>query len=264
MSNEGQVSSTTYRPSRESLAHMKHLRDVLTDVRNDIPQVKGLAFFGSRTHGRERQDPNRPSDLDTVVFYDGSEYTESGKFEPFDANGNLTPDFIQKNEKHQTDKRLHAMLQAKIKVRFSELMKERGLPIDIYSDFNGRINGTVLLEDVSPQATDTAIQQLKMYVDAEQADTLIPVGVINSPAFRTASRFLLGVDNSLYHSRQYILDKLEEMEQNGEHGEKYFRGLMNCVRELQMGDEPENRSLPQTIKDARSFYMTSTTNPSAF
>ena len=41
-------------------------------VQDHIKEVRGLAYFGSLTVGRERKGPSHPSDLDLVVFYDGS------------------------------------------------------------------------------------------------------------------------------------------------------------------------------------------------
>lgn len=238
------------RPTRESLEHMKYFRDVLEVIRNEIPQVRGLVFFGSRSRGQERRDTKSPSDLDVVVFYDGSEYTSSGRFRLFDTEGNLIPDFIQKNEKYQTDKRMLSELQRKIKLKFEKLMNERGLPVEII----GSINGTILVEDLSLSATDEALEQLKMNIDAAGADEEIPVGIINYPAFRIASRFLLGVGDEVYQNREYILNRLEEMEQKGEQGERYFRGLMNCLLELQSGEHGLQPKLPATIKEAREYF----------
>lgn len=240
------------RPSHESLLHMRYIRDMLKDIEGEMPQVRGIAFFGSRTRHQERQDPNNPSDLDTVVFYDGSEYTESGNFEILDKNGNLTPDFQVKNEKYQNEKNLYNELQRKIKHRFGEQMIKRGLPVEIDSG----INGTILVEDISTTSTDKALKNLIDYIDANDADITIRRDVINSPAFHLASRFLLGAGEELYKNRDYILNRLDEMENNGEQGERYFKGLMNCVRELQSGEVLIEKELPQNIQEARSYFRT--------
>lgn len=246
------------RPSRESLEHMKYLRDMLSEIRQKVPQVRGLTFFGSRSRGQERQDPNHPSDLDTVVFYDGSEFTDNLEFEIFDTAGNLVPDFIQKNEKRRKDSLRQKQLRRQLKEEISLLMKTRGLPVDIYIEAGKNIpfNGTVFVEDISKHTTDRALKSFQLYIDTNRANQQVPQGVIDSPAFSITSRFLLGVGEELYGNRGYILDQFEEMEHQDGKGQKYFLGLMNCLRELQTDDANTGKRLPQSIQEARAFFKT--------
>lgn len=249
--------------SKESSSFMRAFRDRLPTIQKQIPQVKGFGFFGSRIIGKERADGSNPSDLDAIVFYDGSEFNlDESNFTIVDNDGKLLPDAGERvkklaQERQEVDNaRTHTHLQ--IKEKAFALMHELGLPVDI-DDESGK-NKTVFTVDISKPATDNSLALLVMYVDANTNKTTGEVrpGGINDVTFPIVSRFVLGVGDGLYDNRKYVLDVLEDMESQGLGGEKYFRGLMTCLAGLERGRDglPKVQSLPQTIKDARAYFRT--------
>lgn len=244
-----------FTPSKESLGHMKMFRDKLPFIKEQIPEVRGLGFFGSRTLGRERTDPSKPSDLDVVIFYDGSKFEiDESSFTIVENDGKLLPD-AGKRVQELAAKRQHAdaarnTVLAKSKQAVTDLMKKSGLPID-YDDETGQ-NKTIFTIDISQVATDRAIDLLVMYVDANansSTDRVRP-GDINDVTFTLASRFLLGVGEGLYQNRSYILNTLGKME----NGENYFQGLMICLKGVQRVEDQQGKA-PNTISQAKSYFM---------
>jgi hypothetical protein len=54
-------------------------RKVLANLQTDAPELKGLAFMGSRLKGTHRPD----SDLDSVLFYDSAELQKGRDYDDF-------------------------------------------------------------------------------------------------------------------------------------------------------------------------------------
>ena len=205
-------------PSKDSLGHMKFLRDNIREIQTGIPQVKGIAFFGSRKKGVEKQT----SDLDTVIFYDSTELTASGKVEFFTPDNKPVSDYREKMEAYNRDKEKLEKIKQNIINRVSQLMIQRGLPVD--HDRRTGLHGSILLVDISQAGTDKALEKFFRYIDGFQnADDIKPDG-INGPTFELVSRFFLGVGDALYENRKYVEQEINKKNDR----EKYMRGLEVC------------------------------------
>lgn len=223
-------------PTKESLGYMKFFRDKLPSIQQEIPQVKGLGFFGSRVVGKERKSLSHKSDLDIVVFYDGSE------FEVDDSP------FI--TEKFRNARRGRLDLLFNIEKVATNLMRELRLPLN--RDAIGQ-NATIQTIDISSIETDRALEMFVNYADANtnrRSQEITPerMNIIGN-TFPLISRFLLGIGENLYKNRAYVLNKLEAME----NGEYYFRGMMNCLKGIQEVKHQQGK-LPQTISEAYSYF----------
>lgn len=254
--NRGSSKLHRFSPTRESLGYMKVFRDRLSAIQDQIPQVKGFGFFGSRTIGRERNDASRLSDLDIVVFYDGSVFeVDESSFTISGSDGELLPDARKRVQelvgKRQTADNACTAMHVKSKQMTTALMRELGLPINI-ADESGQ-NKTIFTVDISRGATDRSLELLKMYMDVDsilnpETQHVHPDG-INGVTFPLVSRFLLGIGEDLYKNRTYVLNSLEHMKQ----GEQYFQGMMDCLRGMQRIEDQQGK-LPQTITEAKSYF----------
>lgn len=63
---EGYLENHRFNIKRESVDLMNEMRDWVTETKKQIPELKTVTFFGSRTVGNE----NNSSDLDTIVIYE--------------------------------------------------------------------------------------------------------------------------------------------------------------------------------------------------
>jgi hypothetical protein len=230
-------------PTRESLGFMKTMRNQLIILQEQIPEIVGLAFWGSRIVGKEKPG----SDLDVVVFYDCSNYLPPDESDRrfFDENGNLKE---ETRKEYATIQRPKAMagadLYSNIKSTVEKNMKKNNIPVN-----------DVLAEGVAGDRYVTqAIRKLKKFVDKYTTDGKLDTKELYSPLFCLNSIFLPSVGEEIYMLRSLIFDRLEKMEEQGENGERYFQAMMSCLEDIPREDHKQG-TLPKTIADARKYFV---------
>lgn len=243
------LDSQRHNISRESLEHMRALRDILPAIQAEEPRIQGLAFFGSRILGHEKEAPH-VSDLDTFIFYDGTEFEEEG---PIIG----TPeDFVTLDEArmHRNFHREQALIKMEraAKGRIEKVMTSRRLPIDFTQKRDA--NSTVLFINISQSQTDLLLADFMHEVHVGLMNDYKIYSGINSGTRDLWCRFLFGTGEGLYRNRSYILNKLAEMDD----GELFFQALMDCLISFERGggNEVNYGKLPKTIAEAREYFLT--------
>lgn len=244
-----------FKPTPESSRLFKQFRKELKDAQKEMPEVRGLGFFGSRTIGQENaSDTPNPSDLDLIVFYDG-ESPLARELDPSERR--LRGIGYDPHKKY-------------IQSYFSKRMQDLNLPVD------KDVHRTIGAIDISPNETTSKLRLLNREFDdyvkkgilkpweAPEWDEEHFMGVgynssIQEPVlWSLASRFFLVIGEDVYRSRKFILDSLAETED----GEKYFTLLMNFLQYTEREKATEKRpntpsyeGYPKNIKEARSYFL---------
>ncbi len=256
-----------FTPNPESLKKMIALKNHLKVIQKEFPQVVGIGFFGSRTLGRERQQPENPSDLDTTVFYDGSKFLLKDKDKAEISlstglkfqNGQVIVAKDAMAAKHKIDAE-RAEFMRSIRSKISTQMADLALPIDVIEtedslphNSSGK-DKTVIIIDISQKATDKDINDFIATI-AYAPET------IDDTRWRLVSRFFLSAGAGLYKNRKYILDKLKDTPQ----GDLYFQKIMHYLEMIERTRKTEKRdplpafqNLPKNIEEARTYF-----NPSS-
>lgn len=245
-----------FAPSHESLAKMKILRDNLTEVQGQIPEVRGLTYFGSRTVGREHSDPDNPSDMDVIVFYDGSNLIPQQNAMIMEK-GRLMVNKLARPEREQMAQQ-RTNLVNRIENSYSDQLHALSLPVE-FNQETGH-NATIQIFDISPKATDIALREFEREVDISTNYGKEPLKIerVTPTTFELLSRFYLGVGDGLYQSRQYILDQFTAMP----NGERYFSALMSHLNYHERTKSTEKRAglsparLPSSISEGREYFIT--------
>lgn len=232
-------------PSKESLSHMKRLRDNLPAIQKKIPEVQGLGFFGSRTQGREK--PN--SDLDLVVFFDISSLREQVEHALHNGIDNSEiQSLIEKRE----------MLKRNIVTSYARQLDDLSLPQDM--DPVTQRNNSIKLVEISKISTDSEILGFIKDVKRTILEGKSPYrDTISEASWALTSRFFLGVGDGLSKNRGYILDVFEHM---GIYGEAYFKILMEYLQVRERTLPTKKRGalpagyLPSSIGEARRYFRT--------
>lgn len=261
-SNHIELQDRRFKISETSLDLMKSLRDNLTDVQKAIPQVKGLGFFGSRTLELEEST----SDLDMVVFYDGSAFPVEIYEDPVDlleAGLEVKDGQVIFNKQLVEQRRHMGMLITHARSKFegqiqSNYVKFLESRLDLQEVEQLRSQRkSIAIVDISQEATDAV---LSIFID----EILRPFFDHDRPSENTIkllSRFFLCVGDEVYRNRKYILDKLEKHER----GEGCFKGLMAYLRAFERTRDVSEKKrkvkityahYPQSIAEAREYFIT--------
>lgn len=203
----------------ESLHVLHEARDRFLVLQKKMPFLSGLTFFGSRTKGTERiDDPQhkiQKSDYDTWVFFDSRK-------EGYEQC------FVDSTKKEIT------------KTLFPNEFPQLDIP-----PYN----------DTAPENTKRIIDEFIGNVNftRKTKGEIIPGSLTRSEPLST--RFLLGTGEGLYKNRRFILDNFSSMK----YGEWYFSILM---KELTFYERlsgkvpvPMYPRFPETISDAREFFI---------
>lgn len=205
---------------------LNRVKGALGQVREQYPQIKGVAFYGSRTKGRAK--PN--SDLDMFIFYDGSELANPyAQSDPL----NIDPEKYKKFNEYDSTVGKKAVLFNARKSFYLAVSDSTGHAEVELSPFD---------VDISKEATD---ELLEHYIDHPEYG--------GDPGRVMAARFLLGVGDDLYKNRKYILDQLE----NNPRGEEVFKIIMANLSNFERRDEEgAYKRYPTSIEQAREFFQT--------
>ncbi len=253
MTNEGSLEKRIT-PSNFSMDCMRTLRDSLPEIQKEIPQVKGHAYFGSRTVGLEKEE----SDLDVVIFYDGTDFQTAIPAGLIDENGDLILKNIPLYMQYQTEvnarKSARQNAEHAMRNRYSLVMEEMGLPVS-KTTINGE-NGTILLVDISVTETVNQMQRFKAYVDENINDKGVVIFEgINGVTFPLVSRFFLAVGDGVYENRQYILNYINDLDRSSNNGNRYLSALMDMLHNFDRKDLTNQYDLPHTIEEARKYFL---------
>lgn len=219
-----------FRPHQESLAVLKDIREKLKGVQGHDPAIRGLAFFGSRVLGVEKED----SDVDIVVFYDS--------------------DIQKRTQTKVTTKNIERRLK---------VGKTLGTyPVGPMEYWGQKTSKRFFSLDIAPSSLDKKIQEFVALTDTltNHFTQQIDIGKLNwrlgLRALEFASLFFLSIGDSVYQARKHMLDELEKLP----NGDAYFATLMKLVSFLERGISSKRKlpvfsGYPQTIADARKYFI---------
>ncbi|MBI2032758.1 MAG: nucleotidyltransferase domain-containing protein [Candidatus Levybacteria bacterium] len=230
----------------DSMASMKGLRDSLGEIQRDLPQVKGLGFFGSRTKGLERSD----SDLDIAVFYDGSEF---GTLRPTDGQEILRRSLVIDREKGTV--KVGNSDEAVKPIKERQTLEER-MRQSIEERTGVKIGFTPV--DISQAATDRLLSEFRKEAwDPSQASAT----VYPDEHIKLLARFFLSAGKQIYKNREYIFDELRR----NPNGEELFKLLMkrlaafertrNVLRGNPRKGRVEFKGYPKTIEEGEKYFL---------
>lgn len=203
----------------ESIGVLKDARASLEQLQKGHPYLVGIGFFGSRIRGQERLS----SDLDACIFYDANKMSPDKDYRP----------------------------------EFDEIREAISISTGVSL---GEHTGWI--KDIGDDTTDFSIQDYVKYakqaifVGGTEEDITERLGRIPQTQ-NLYSRFFLGIGKGLYENRAYILDEFSQMS----NGDKYFQLLMACLgsferdNRVQGSDIPAYPRLPQTIAEARDYFL---------
>jgi len=229
------LSEIRHNPTPESMDLMRSMRQILRDARESIPQIQALAFFGSRTLGRERGPHEPKSDLDVAVFYDSSDkkFTKDldlSIFKNWELNQNRIRQLIEK-----------------IEMFFKEKLHSLGLPVR-------ESEKSVIVIDISRESTNAYIRTLQQSLKW----TGTGPNELDEARLALTTPFLLGIGNALCQHRKYILDNLENLPD----GEELWKALVHSLQVIERieaknkrPDTPLYTKYPDTLKKAKSYFL---------
>lgn len=241
---------------------MRALRDGLAEAKKEIPEIRGLSFFGSRTRGQERTDPEHPSDLDMVVFYDGSAYAEdsSGGF-TVDACGHITINQTAM-ERISQKRKAYKALHKRIESYYASKLGELGSPVDYgraeYGTSQELKNRTILPVDIAPEEVRGMIRLFVNDVDARVLVNYPTPAITTNAAWRLVGLFSLAAGNAILQARKYVLETWKADPK----GELYFRSLMQSLAYIERLSAAkrgrvmvEYQRYPQTIEEGERIFL---------
>lgn len=248
------------------------LRDDLIKARKEIPEIRGLSFFGSRTRGQERTGLDRPSDLDMFVFYDGSSYiqetTHPRTMLRAGTGGKMVID-RSVAARVQANKLEHEALRERITSYYTERFHQIGAPIDRVVTYQGAEdpqNKTIGLINIAPQEIQEAIRIFEGEVMSRVAAGRRSSENMTNATWRLVALFSLAVGNAILRARKQVLDAWKISAK----GELYFRALMQSLAYIERLSAAkrgrvmvEYQWYPQTIEEGeRTFLATVDSTPS--
>lgn len=235
--------------SLEYLAHkrfdisqdsMQLMRSVSSELQQDESfKVKGVAFWGSRTKGLAKVT----SDLDTAVFYDGSQYP--------------TDYYV-----YQPEEKLESALREGVKAKSDHIKAIRQKAASLVAGKVPTMESTEhLMDSICP--VDISFKNLDYLLDTYRHDTQTDIGSVQR--FELVSLFFLGIGDGLYQARSYVLDKLGN-------DDVLFARIMNDLSSLERpqfnqgktffpaprskrNEPPIYPMYPQTIAAAREYFL---------
>ncbi len=217
---------------------MELMRSVSSELMQDESlKVRGVAFWGSRIKSGIKGQSKESSDLDTAVFYDGSDYPEDRYVYETNKFPEMRDGVDAKVNHEKTIRRKAATLVA------------GKVPVTVSLD---ELMDSINTIDISPKNLDYLLEDYKINYQKELS--------VNRLAL--ASLFLIGTGDGLYQARKYVLDKLGN-------NDALFSNIMNDLSSL---ERPQNNSFfpaprskpqgpppysgyPKTISEARKYFL---------
>jgi predicted nucleotidyltransferase len=196
---------------KPSMDLMKYLREKLPQLDQEFG-IKGLAFFGSRTKSTNRED----SDLDVIIFYDGSDFGPEIRTREQELAAGIIIDKEKGDIIFSAKKADAAIARTEARYKFETEIRKKLL--ELLTQRMGLSNeraekqlGSIIPVDISKEATDDALKEFyENAIIIEQLNFNEKHGVYLQ-FLRLLNRFFLGIATSLYANRQYILDQLAQI-----------------------------------------------------
>ena len=202
----------------ESIDLMQKTKGVFEEIKQDIPYLSGVVFFGSRTKGKE----NLHSDMDIIIFYDANKINS--------PTGDITEKLLE------------------VKDRISQVV---GIPIG--SHVGWEKNLSVEKTDIDIYKYIRFAQTLNN-MPREKAVEIIGS---NPEAQNLFSRFFLGIGEGLYKNRAYILDQFKGVSEGDLEFGLLMDALatFEADNRIETSNRSEYRRLPKTVEDARNYFL---------
>jgi hypothetical protein len=222
------INNQNVRPDRrfsispESMELLKDARAQFVKLKEKIPELGGITFFGSRTLGTEKLN----SDIDCVLF---TELNESPK------------------KKHDHLIELREIIEVAQK-KLNSYEKNSLAPWSIMG-----------IIDISKEGTDEDIAEFKNLIkEQRRGRTRGKTTQPHPPAGSLITRFFLGTGEGLYKNRKYILEKLAQ-EKDGEilwqNIIKYLSYFERTGKTTKRPGLPAYENYPQTLAEAQKFFI---------
>ncbi len=210
--------------SPESMELLKDARAQFIKLKEKIPELGGITFFGSRTLGTEKPE----SDIDCVLFAELNESPEKKYDHLFELKGKA------QEELNLYQKNTNSLVPYSI--------------MDII--------------DISKEGTDEDIKDFQHLVNEQKRGRLgFTKGSTTQPppsASSLITRFFLGIGEGLYENRKYILEKLAQEKDGDMLWQKIIEYLSYFERTGKTAKRPglpAYENYPQTLAEAEKFFI---------
>jgi len=211
-----------------SLTVLRNLRTELELLQNDMPWVKGLAYFGSRTIASEKPfTDNDPSDVDLYVFEDHEEFDARKPNKPLDTK----------------DKDWYWYFRSATDELIKLHKKKYGQKLEIMKPRNGK-SPAFLEVDISKRSTDLLFEHF-----VKMCDTNGPIPE------KMIIRFLLSVGKPIYENRAYIFSKIEKLDNPDFYVSALINGLQDYERLKKREHAVPYEHFPRTLEEARKYFL---------
>lgn len=256
-------------PTQESLAVMRSIKKFLPEMEARFPEIYGVTFFGSRTLGREKET----SDLDMMVFYDGSKWeTKIAELEkaiddayvsPLEqgAFASMDPLIAGKLARETLDsfvRQRDAYLDS-IHDLFVQKVEEMNIPVDPLQKMQNR---AVSVIDASPQRLERLFKNFKLHVKHvvnSVGEDFVPhsAELTSSVIFRQLGLLCLSCGSHI----QEVRSNLFALYKGDPEGEFYFRMLMKYLEYFERRAKTPKRNplptfkhYPKTLTEAKVYF----------
>lgn len=223
------LETSRFQISNESLELMKKARIHLKELQKIKPEVLGLGFFGSRVTKNEHDE----SDLDCMIFYDGSVY-----------------------DKKEDEPKLHDkdIIYGQLRLSLYEINYNNSSSVPY------EIANSVDISDTGLKRSIEKFNQLVIVKNTPNNEELALVGKEGKPrtvVWKMISPFLFSIGDGVYKARTKILNQLEKME----NGEQIWKEIIFCLSYVERDNAtkkrdslPKYKFYPQTIEEAKKFF----------
>ncbi len=238
--------------NKKSITAMKEVRSIFEKERIKFPQLKGIAFFGSRVLNKD----NENSDLDYIIFYDGFLSDKQYKSRMMISLLNQNKKELNINNGGETTEDVKA-----------EMEKRETMLTDISSQIKSKLSSLSIQPpeheyaiNISPKAVDSAISEFKFKINAWTNHGTVKLRTfINIEFMDIAGPFFLSVGD-LHDTRKRILENFE----NDPSGQRYYEALIDILQNVERtaqtpkrreNEIPEYKHFPENITEAKKYFL---------
>lgn len=245
VSLETKLETSRFQLSSESLELIKKARIQLEKLKQTEPAVLGFGFFGSRIIKNE----NKESDLDCIIFYDGSKYDKDTEDKLVWNDEKF--EFEAKTIKHEkTIRHNQDLIYGKLKSRLYDIKtnETHWIPYQVANTVDLSHNG--IIENIEHFKEFIELNKFKSGEYGSEKG-------LSNDIWGTVAPFFLSVGDGVYKARLNLLSELERRSD----GEDIWKQIIGCLSWIERDAETKKRySLskykfyPQTIEDAKKFF----------
>ncbi len=263
-----------FSPNENSLRIMKEVKRLLPEIEDRFHEIYGVTFFGSRTIGTDKET----SDLDMMVFYDGSDWERT--------EDRLNIELEEAENRALTDRDDHTLLDrvdAKVEEQREHYLSRNLFITDVHNRFvntleafgvkfnedHKREKKGVFVLDASPQKLTELFAQFKSSIDFYTRNGSQELKPHSSDIKREAFFRFMGILCLSTGSRiQEMRAQFFHIFEKDPKGDFYFQALIQYLEFFERtATTPKRQPLPtfkgypRTLKEGRQYFLVAPFSP---